>query len=78
MAWSKTGNLRGPAGPAGSPGATGATGPAGPAGNPGSAGAAGPRGNRITAGSGAPTNLSGEMVGDLYLDQTTGDLYQLS
>ncbi len=50
-------------------------GPPGPAGN---AGPAGTRGTGWFVGSGPPpTNIPGSIVGDLYLDQATGDVYLL-
>ncbi len=85
MAWSKTGNLKGPKGNDGANATDSQVASAASTylqnnaaafkGNPGDPGQ---RGSRITAGSGAPTTVSGQIVGDLYLDQTTGDLYQLS
>lgn len=80
----------GPAGPQGDPGATGGTGPQGPQGNTGSqgpqgiqgtqgsAGADGARGATWYTGSGAPGTISGQAVNDLYLDQSTGDVYRLT
>ncbi len=74
----------GPAGPTGNTGpagATGATGPQGiqgPIGAAGPAGGAGPRGTGWFVGSGPPpTNIPGSIVGDMYLDQATGDVYLL-
>lgn len=67
----------------GDTGATGAQGPAGPAGNQGPAGqagatgATGPRGARITTGNGAPGTITGQQVGDSYLDLTSGVIYEL-
>ncbi|NDG76143.1 MAG: collagen-like protein, partial [Synechococcaceae bacterium WB8_1B_136] len=53
----------------------------GPQGLQGVEGPAGPQGNRGTGwftGSGAPTTVPGSVPGDLYLDQTSGDVYVLS
>ncbi|WP_100481864.1 collagen-like protein [Mycobacteroides abscessus] len=67
----------------GDTGATGAQGPAGPAGNQGPAGqtgatgATGPRGARITTGNGAPGTITGQQIGDSYLDLTSGVIYEL-
>lgn len=67
---------QGEAGPAGPAGPTGPQGPAGPAGAKGDKGDAGQRGSQITVADGAPaTDLAG-IVGDLYIDSATGDLYQ--
>ncbi|MCP9825689.1 hypothetical protein [Synechococcus sp. EJ6-Ellesmere] len=75
----------GPAGPAGVAGGAGATGPAGPQGIQGPIGASGPAGaagNRGTGwfvGSGPPpASIPGQIDGDLYLDQLTGDVYNLT
>lgn len=80
----------GPAGGVGAAGPTGATGPAGgtgpagpqgiqgPIGATGGAGAQGTRGTGWYVGSGPPpTNIPGSIVGDVYLDQVTGDVYSL-
>ncbi|WP_143593584.1 collagen-like protein [Synechococcus sp. 1G10] len=71
----------GPAGGTGPAGATGATGPQGIQGPIGPTGVAGPAGTRGTGwfvGSGPPpTNIPGSIVGDMYLDQATGDVYLL-
>ncbi len=82
MAWSKTGNLKGPKGDAGA-NATDAQVAAATAtylqANAATfKGPKGDRGERISAGTGAPTTVAGQIVGDLYLDPATGDLYQLS
>lgn len=92
MAWTNKGNIKGPAGPEGPVGPTGATGPAGltgPAGPQGPAGAAGPpggagatgpagtRGSMWYVAAGPPTTIAGELPGDMYLDNTTGDIYQI-
>lgn len=80
----------GPQGPKGDPGATGstgpqgptgATGPQGPQGDPGATGATGPQGNPGVpgevwfTGSGAPAGATG-VVGDWYVDSTSGDFYE--
>jgi collagen type VII alpha len=65
----------GPAGPqgvAGPPGPTGATGATGATGDTGSAGTPG---EKWFAGAGAPSGATG-IVGDWYLDTTTGDVYE--
>ena len=74
----------GPTGPAGSSGAAGATGPAGPEGiqgpigAPGPAGVEGSRGTGWFVGSGPPpASIPGSIVGDLYLDTLSGDVYLL-
>ena len=82
----------GPAGVAGPTGATGAQGPPGttgaqgPPGGAGAQGAAGPagatgpagtRGSIWLTGAGAPTTPVGLLPGDMYLDTTTGDIYQI-
>jgi hypothetical protein len=72
MAWSSVGNIKGPGG------APGTTGPEGPQGIPGSPGAPGARGTKWFRGSGAPGSISGQLVGDFYLDTATGDVYELS
>lgn len=55
-------------GPKGDTGATGAQG------TPGPQGQAGPAGSRIFSGTGAPADALG-MVGDYYIDRSTGSLY---
>lgn len=58
---------------------TGLKGAKGDKGDKGETGAAGTRGATWTTGEGAPANDSdGVMVGDLYLDLTTGDVYSYS
>jgi hypothetical protein len=58
----------GPQGPTGATGATGSTGATGPAGTPG---------ENWFSGTGAPAGtLAGSVVGDWYLDSTTGDVYE--
>ena len=63
MAWISSGSLKGPQGDPG------------PQGEPG---AQGNRGTGWFTGSGAPTTVPGSVPGDLYLDQTNGDVYVLS
>ena len=91
MAWTPKGNImgpEGPQGPQGPPGSTGAQGPAGPTGPagadgatgatgpPGSTGATGTRGSLWYTGSGAPGTIAGQLPNDMYLDTTTGNIYQ--
>jgi Collagen triple helix repeat (20 copies) len=94
MAWTPKGNIKGPAGPqgpqgnVGATGATGATGPQGPAGPTGpqgpagATGATGPAGTRGSVwmvGTGLPSDTApGVQAGDMYLNTTTGDIYQYS
>jgi hypothetical protein len=85
--WVNGGSIQGPqgpagvAGPAGAAGPQGGTGPQGPAGVQGPAGAAGqmgPRGTGWFVGSGAPSGrIEGAGYGDLYLDFSSGTVYQL-
>lgn len=79
--------FRGPEGPAGATGPQGVQGPAGEqgvAGADGATGAAGAdgaqgdRGNTWFTGVGAPTTIPGSIVGDLYLDTDTSNVYKLS
>ena|ERR1700739_2272517 len=61
--------------------AAGATGPQGPAGAPGSTGATGATGTRGSLwyqGSGAPGTITGSLPNDMYLDTSTGNVWQLS
>jgi hypothetical protein len=70
----------GPQGPQGNPGAPGAAGGSvpGPAGPTGPAGPQGPRGTSWFTGHGPPTpRPTGAVAGDLYLDLSTGNVYQL-
>jgi hypothetical protein len=53
-------------------GATGAQGTAG------ATGAQGARGSAWFTGTGVPTTVANQAVGDLYLDTTTGDVYKLA
>lgn len=89
-AWPANGagaEFRGPAGPqgpqgiqgvAGPPGQTGQQGERGPEGPRGPQGPAGVRGTKWFAGAGTPGTLEGALAGDMYVDTTTGTLYQLS
>lgn len=91
MSWAKQGNIRGPAGAAATVTVgtvtTGAAGSAVQITNSGSTsaavfnftipvGATGQRGSLWTSGTGAPTNTTGVLAGDQYLDTATGDVYQ--
>jgi hypothetical protein len=72
---------KGDTGPQGPQGAVGPTGPQGATGAPGAdgdTGPTGPRGNTWFVGSGSPTSISGQIVGDLYLDTATGNVWKLS
>lgn len=84
MAWTQTGNLKGPKGD------TGAQGPAGPKGDPGEQGPIGPQGPQGPAGvdgkgveiagqvptyEALPTGLTAEDAGKGYLVEADGDLY---
>ncbi len=69
----------GPTGPAGSTGAAGPQGIQGPIGATGGAGAQGVRGTGWFVGSGPPpASIPGQIEGDLYLDQSNGDVYKLN
>lgn len=68
-------------GPAGSTGAQGPPGSQGPQGPTGATGPAGPRGSVWLVGAGPPVGgttvpASGVQTGDMYLDSTSGDIYQ--
>lgn len=65
----------GPQGPAGVAGATGATGATGPAGATGATGPAGANGEKWFTGTTTPSAGTGAN-GDLYLNTTTGDVYE--
>ena len=67
--WVDGGSIQGLQGNAGPQGIQGLQGPTGPQGN---------RGTGWFTGSGAPTTVPGSVPGDLYLDQTSGDVYVLS
>lgn len=73
--------IQGPAGPQGAPGAAGTPGAKGDKGDPGVQGVkgdTGQRGTRTTIGQGAPGTPPDDAIeGDMYLDSTTGDLYQI-
>ncbi|SIL60545.1 Uncharacterised protein [Mycobacteroides abscessus subsp. abscessus] len=80
--WTNAGLLRGPQGLKGDPGADSTVpGPPGAPGAdstvPGPPGNPGPRGARMTSGNGTPGTISGQMVGDTYLDLATGTVYEL-
>ena len=75
VAFTKQGNIRGPAGPAGAAGAQGSAGATGAQGSAGATGATGARGSLWTTGTGAPTASGTTMAGDQYLDVSTGDVY---
>jgi hypothetical protein len=71
----------------GATGATGATGAAGAkgdkgdtgdAGATGATGSTGARGSKWFTGTGAPGAIGGSLPGDMYLDLSTGDTYELS
>lgn len=51
--------------------------PVGADGVAGAAGGAGPRGSRWRTGAGAPSSDPSDLPGDMYLNATTGDVYQL-
>jgi hypothetical protein len=83
MAWQPKGNIKGPQGIAGPPGSAGPQGPKGDAGAQGAAGATGAQGAQGTpgekwsAGAGPPSGAApGPIIGDWYLDTTTGDVYE--
>ena len=79
--WVDGGSIQGPQGIAGPQGPQGLQGEPGPQGLQGVEGPAGPQGSRGTGwftGNGAPTTVPGSVPGDLYLDQTNGDVYVLS
>ena len=79
--WVDGGSIQGPQGIAGPQGPQGLQGEPGPQGLQGVEGPSGPQGSRGTGwftGSGAPTTVPGAIPGDLYLDQTNGDVYVLS
>lgn len=78
MAWSNTGNIKGPAGSTGSQGIQGPQGNPGTTGAQGTAGTAGARGSQWFTGAGAPGVIGGSAVGDMYLNTTNGDVYTLS
>ena len=63
--WSKVANIRGPEGPPGPPGPPG----------DGTPGEAGQRGSRWFYGSSTPTNIAGQLAGDMYFHTTSHDVY---
>lgn len=69
----------GPMGPQGVQGPVGPTGATGPAGPTGETGAAGLRGSMWFTGTGAPSSgtVPSAIIGDMYLDETTGNVWQL-
>jgi hypothetical protein len=73
--WTLQGNLTGPAGATGATGASGPTGASGSQGPQGSVGPAGTPGSVWWSGTAAPPAATG-VVGDWYLNSTTGDVYQ--
>ena len=75
MAWTQTGNIKGPKGDTG---AQGERGPAGAQGEKGDAGPTGARGSQWFTGSGTPGQIEGAAVGDMYLDTASGVVYQLA
>jgi hypothetical protein len=75
MAWTVVSNIKGPTGPTG---ATGTQGPTGNTGPQGPTGATGTRGSQWFVGAGAPGTVTGSIPNDMYLNTTTGDVYQLS
>lgn len=70
--------FRGPEGPQGPQGVQGDDGEQGPAGSPGSTGSTGARGSQWFTGAGVPSGIGGSLPGDMYLNTTNGDVYQLS
>lgn len=84
--YTDVGNVRGPQGPQGSQGIQGIQGPEGPEGpqgpqglkgDTGNTGAPGVRGSKWFTGAGAPSTVTGSLAGDMYLDTTTGTVYEL-
>lgn len=63
--WKQVGDLKGPQGPKGDKG------------DKGEQGEAGTRGSLITVAAGAPPADETGLIGDLYIDSSTGDLYQM-
>lgn len=56
----------------------GPAGPIGPMGAPGPVGSTGSRGSVWFTGSGFPTDPGGLLVGDMYLDESNGDVYRFN
>lgn len=75
MAWSMTGNIKGPKGDKGDPGDDGA--PGEPGADSTVAGPPGARGSKWFSGTGAPSGVTGSAPGDYYLDTASGDVYEL-
>lgn len=73
---SQTLNLTLERGPAGATGGTGDKGDKGSQGVQGVPGDPGVRGSKWFTGSGAPSGISGALDGDMYLDTSTGEVYQ--
>jgi hypothetical protein len=67
----------GAAGPQGLQGVQGVKGDTGAAGATGAQGATGVRGSQWFVGNGAPANITGALPGDKYLDQASGNVYDL-
>lgn len=67
----------GPQGPPGNDGADGAQGPPGNDGADGADGADGIDGNDWRVAAGAPSIIAGDEEGDMYLDTSNGDVYQV-
>lgn len=62
MAWTQTGNLKGPKGDTGAPGATGPRGPEGPTGAQGPQGEQGPKGDKGDTGARGPAGVDGKGI----------------
>ena len=69
---------KGDTGAKGDTGNQGIAGPKGDKGDNGDAGVPGASGSRWFTGTGAPGAVGGAVVGDLYLDTASGDIYALS
>lgn len=69
---------QGPAGRDGVQGLQGERGPEGPQGERGEQGPQGQRGSKWFTGAGVPTSVPGALPGDMYLDNASGVVYQLS
>ncbi len=76
MAWTQSGNIKGPKGDPGNPGADSTV--PGPPGDPGDDGAPGARGSKWFTGTGAPAGVTGSVAGDMYLDTASGNVYELA
>jgi hypothetical protein len=66
----------GPYGMISVPTVTGPAGPTGPTGAQGPTGDTGPRGSIWSTGIGAPSFIPGQLIGDMYLDEATGDVFR--